>query len=101
MLFFSLLQRYGALLLRLEALESGAAGAHGHGHGHAHEFAPWAAPALSAVDASGDAVTLDDVAADDRASLFVFVAPWCEACGELVDDLKAWQADDSARTSSS
>ena len=94
-LFFSLLQRYGALLLRLEALEAGAAGAHGHGHGHAHEFAPWAAPALSAVDASGDAVTLDDVAADDRASLFVFVAPWCEACGELVDDLKAWQADDT------
>ncbi len=94
-LFFSLLQRYGSLLLRLEALESGAAGGHAHGHGHAHEFAPWAAPEIAAVDASGDAVTLDDLADDDRASLFVFVAPWCEACGELVDDLKAWQADET------
>ena len=53
MLFFSLLQRYGSLLLRLESLESGAAGGHAHGHGHAHEFAPWAAPDIAAVDASG------------------------------------------------
>ena len=93
-LFFALLQRYGSLLLRLEALESAPAGGHG-GHGHAHEFAPWAAPEIAAVDASGADLTLDDLAADDRASLFVFVAPWCEACGELTDDLKAWQADET------
>ncbi len=93
-LFFALLQRYGSLLLRLEALESAPAGGHA-GHGHAHEFAPWAAPEIAAVDASGADLTLDDIAADDRASLFVFVAPWCEACGELVDDLKEWQADET------
>jgi thiol-disulfide isomerase/thioredoxin len=92
-LFFALLRRYGALLLRIEALEAGGASGHAHGHGHAHEFAPWPAPELAATDASGSAVTLDDVAADDRANFFVFVAPWCKACGELVDDLARWQAD--------
>ena len=93
LLFFSLLQRYGALLLRLDALEGRPASGH-HGHGHAHDFAPWPAPELTAVDASGAELTLDDIASDDQASLLVFVAPWCEACGELVDDLKAWQSDD-------
>ncbi len=94
-LFFSLLQRYGSLLLRLEAVEAGGAGDHAHGHGHAHDFAPWAAPALAAADASGTELTLDDIVPDDRASLFVFVAPWCEACGELTEDLKTWQADET------
>lgn len=94
-LFFSLLQRYGSLLLRLEAVEAGAAGGHAHGHGHAHDFAPWAAPTLAAVDASGTELTLDDIVPDDRASLFVFVAPWCEACGELTEELTTWQADES------
>ena len=94
LLFFSLLQRYGSLLLRLEAVEAGGAGGHAHGHGHAHEFAAWAAPALAATDASGAELSLDDIVPDDRASLFVFVAPWCEACGELIEDLKEWQADD-------
>lgn len=93
-LFFALLQRYGSLLLRLEALESAPAGAH-QGHGHAHDFAPWAAPEIAAVDAVGAQVTLDDIIPDDRASLFLFVAPWCEACGELTDEIKQWQADEA------
>jgi hypothetical protein len=91
-LFFALLRRYGALLLRIEALEAG--GGHGHA-GHAHDFAPWNAPPLTASDDAGAELSLGDVVADDRANLFVFVAPWCEACGELVDDLQAWQADDT------
>jgi len=49
----------------------------------------------AAVDASGAELALDDIVSDDRASLFVFVAPWCEACGELTTDLTTWQADDT------
>jgi hypothetical protein len=90
-LFGALLRRYGAILLRVEALEAGGATAHGHGH----DFAPWVAPALTASDDAGAQLSLDDLAASDRANLFLFVAPWCEACGELTDDIARWQADET------
>jgi uncharacterized membrane protein YphA (DoxX/SURF4 family)/thiol-disulfide isomerase/thioredoxin len=88
---FMLLGRHGALLLRVEELEAGGAAA----HAHVHDFAPWAAPQLAASDDDGEQLSLDDIASGDRTNVFVFVAPWCEACGELVDDLARWQADDT------
>ena len=89
-LFFQLLQRYGSVLLRLEALESGAGG---HHHGHAVDFQMWPAPDIEAVDPTGASVGLSDLLDDDRASLFVFVSPGCVGCAELIDDLNAWQGD--------
>ena len=89
--FFVMLRRYGQALLRVEELE--AAGHGGHIHGQAQEFVPWQAPEVDAVDADGDPVPLTARLHDDRATLVVFVAPHCEACGELVDDLSQWQAD--------
>jgi hypothetical protein len=89
-LFFELLQRYGSVLLRVEALEAASGG---HHHGHAVDFQAWPAPELSAKDAAGASVGLADVLAPDRASLFVFVSPHCTGCGELVADLVRWQAD--------
>ena len=82
-LFFSLLQRYGAVLLRLEALEAG------HGHAHGAEFSAWPAPELALVDASENELSLGDVLVNDRASMFVFVSPHCAGCAELVDELAA------------
>ncbi|HEX5016359.1 MAG TPA: MauE/DoxX family redox-associated membrane protein [Actinomycetes bacterium] len=90
-LFLAVLRRHGHALLRIEELEAGGA----HVHGHAHDFAPWDAPQLTASDEDGGELSLDDVAASDRPNVFVFVAPWCEACGELVDDLLDWQADET------
>ena len=89
-LFFQLLQRYGSVLLRVEALEAGSGG---HHHGHAVDFQAWPAPELSAKDPAGAVVGLADVLVPDRASMFVFVSPHCTGCGELVDDLVTWQAD--------
>jgi thiol-disulfide isomerase/thioredoxin len=91
-LFVTLLRRYGSNLIKLEELESTGGGAH---HSRAADFAPWPAPELLARDGQERAVSLADVASEDRANLFVFVAPWCEACGELVDELVAWQDDDT------
>ena len=91
-MFFQLLRRYGSVLLRVEALEVGGGD---HGHHHASDFQAWEAPAFEAVNNAGDSVSLQDVMVDDGASLFVFVSPHCEGCGELVDDLRAWQADET------
>lgn len=88
--FIQLLQRYGSVLLRIEALEAGGGQQR---HNHAHDFEPWPAPAFEAVDPTGATVSLTEVSADDRASLLVFVSPHCAGCGELVEDLLAWQAD--------
>ena len=82
-------QRYGAVLLRLEALEAG------HGHAHGAEFSAWPAPDLALVDASENELSLADVLVNDRASMFVFVSPHCAGCAELVDELAHWQADES------
>jgi thiol-disulfide isomerase/thioredoxin len=89
--FVVMLRRYGAVLLRVEELEARGAS----GHAHAHDFAPWPAPSMSLRDDAGAEVTLGDVTADDRPTVLAFVAPWCEACGELVDDLHRWQGDAS------
>jgi len=91
-LFVSLLQRYGHVLLRLDALEAGGAGS-ASGAGHAHDFHPVPVPAVELIAASGATLTSTQMPAPDRASLFVFVSSWCEACGELVPDLQRWQAD--------
>ncbi len=88
--FLTMLRRYGQALLRVEELEAGHSG---HTHGQAQEFVPWQAPGVDGVDASGRTVPLASQLHDDRATLVVFVAPHCEACGELVDDLTQWQAD--------
>lgn len=90
-LFFTLLRSYGHVLLRLEALES--AEHVQHAHGHAPEFAPWPAPPLVVVDDTGDDVGLPDLLPAEGAALFVFVAPSCAACGDLVDELREWQDD--------
>jgi uncharacterized membrane protein YphA (DoxX/SURF4 family) len=87
--FLTMLRRYGQALLRVEALEAGGAAA----HGHAHEFAPWPAPELAATLASGDDVAVSELLPDDGLSVFTFVAPHCDACGELVDELASWQSD--------
>jgi hypothetical protein len=91
-LFFTLLRQYGHVLVRLEGLE--ATGHIAHAHGHARDFEPWPAPDLQVVDSAESSLALVDVLTADRASLFVFVSPGCEACGELIDDLLAWQDDD-------
>lgn len=93
-LFYQLLRRYGSVLVRVESLEANR-GVHDHGHAHGSSFSPWEAPALSLVAASGASVELKDLMVDDRASLFVFVSPTCEGCGDLVDDLVQWQANDN------
>ena len=92
-LFAALLRRYGHVLLRLEELEASPA-SRGHEHDHAHDFAAWPAPDVDVFDADGAAMGLRDVAATDRANLLVFVSPQCQACGELVDELGQWQAED-------
>lgn len=89
-LFFVLLRSYGHVLLRLEALER--AEHVQHAHGHAHEFAPWPAPPVTVTDAAGNDVELPALLPDQGAALFVFVAPHCEACGDLVGELTDWQA---------
>ena len=90
-LFFTVLRQYGHVLVRLEGLES--TGHIAHAHGHARDFEPWPAPDLQVADYAESSLALVDVLTADRASLFVFVSPGCEACGELIDDLVAWQDD--------
>ena len=92
-LFLSLLQRYGSVLVRLEALEAG--GGHGYGHGHGAEFAAWGAPALTMRDAADNELELEDVLVTNRASMFVFVSPHCAGCAEMVGELQQWQGDES------
>ena len=95
-LFFTVLRQYGHVLVRLEGIES--AGHLGHAHGHGSDFSARPAPEVALVDSADASLTLADVVADDRAALFVFVSPSCAACGELVDELRAWQADDDGPT---
>ena len=78
----TLMARYGAVLLRLEALERATGTA-----------PPKEAPDFRLPDLDGVEVTLDDVLPDDRPALLVFISPTCHNCTELLPDLVAWQSD--------
>ena len=79
---WTLMQRYGSVLLRLEALEE------------RNGVAPLkTAPDFQLPDLDGVEVSLDDVLADGRPALLVFVSPTCHNCSELLPELASWQAD--------
>ena len=78
----TLIRRYGAVLLRLEAIEQASGLA-----------VPQPAPDFRLPDLDGVEVGLDDVLADGRPALIVFISPTCHNCTELLPDLAAWQAD--------
>jgi len=78
----TLMGRYGAVLMRLEALEraTGLAG-------------PPVVPDFSLPNLKGQTVGLTDVLAKGRPALLVFTSLSCTHCAELMPDLAAWQAD--------
>lgn len=80
-LFRTLMGRYGAVLVRLEALESSTGAA----------FEPRPAPSFELPDLNGAAVALVDVIAQQRPVLLVFISPDCTICAELLPDLRRWQ----------
>ncbi|MDT7538003.1 MAG: hypothetical protein QOI82_1588 [Actinomycetota bacterium] len=77
-----LMQRYGAALLRLDALES-----------YVGLAAPVPAPAFELTDLDGAVVSLDEVLATGKPALLAFIAPSCHLCDELIPDLERWQND--------
>lgn len=79
----ALLGRYGAVLLRLEALES---------HGAPDRLVP--APDFALADLSGAQESLTGLLAGGRPALVTFIAPTCTLCSELIPDLERWQTDD-------
>lgn len=85
-LFYALLRRYGALLLRVEELESVVG--HAGGHLHRHTAPPFTLPSLD-----GASVSLADLLAAGRPLVLSVIAPHCSACDELLPDLARWQAD--------
>ena len=78
----TLMQRYGAVLLRLEALEQATGAA-----------APRPAPDFRLADLAGVTVTRDDLLNENRPAMLVFISPTCRNCTELLPDLSAWQND--------
>jgi peroxiredoxin/uncharacterized membrane protein YphA (DoxX/SURF4 family) len=78
----TLMQRYGGVLLRLEALEQVTGLA-----------APKPAPEFRLPDLDGEQASLDEVLDEGRPALVAFVSPSCTHCGELLPDLSAWQSD--------
>lgn len=74
-----LVARYGAVLLRLQALEQGPGAAP-------------TAPAFALPDLDGETVSLEVVLERGRPVLVAFLDPDCAHCGELVPDLARWQA---------
>jgi len=78
----TLMQRYGSVLLRLEALEQATGVA-----------APRPAPDFRLADLGGVTVTRDDVLNGNRPAMLVFISPTCRNCTELLPDLTAWQND--------
>lgn len=81
-LFRSLLRRYGDVLLRLEALESTAGGA---------SSGTRPAPRFELPDLDGEMVRAEDILAEERPVLLVFVSPNCVMCAALLPDLASWQ----------
>jgi peroxiredoxin/uncharacterized membrane protein YphA (DoxX/SURF4 family) len=78
----TLMQRYGGVLLRLEALEQVTGLA-----------APKPAPDFRLPDLDGEQLALDEVLDQGRPVLIAFVSPSCTHCGELLPDLSVWQSD--------
>ena len=79
----TLMGRYGAVLLRLEALEMVTGTA-----------APKPAPAFALPDLDGQLVDLDQVLAEGRPTLVAFISPGCALCEDLLPDFEQWQRDD-------
>lgn len=84
-LFRTLMSRYGAVLLRLEALESST-------RGGVQQLVP--APVFDLPDLNGERVTLEGVLGEQRPVLLVFISPNCKICAELLPDLLRWQTED-------
>jgi hypothetical protein len=91
-LFWSLLRRYGEVLHRLDALEVSNRAEDHHGH---DVFQSFPLPSVKVTDDQGVVRDVAQTVAAQGSSLMVFVSPSCLACGELADELRAWQlADD-------
>ena len=78
----TLLQRYGSVLLRLEALEEATGIA-----------APNPAPHFILADLEGVELSLDQALGEGRPVLVAFISPTCHHCSDLLPDLSAWQTD--------
>ena len=78
-----LVSRYGAVLLRLEAVERATGLAE-----------PAEAPLFTLPDLDGELVSLEEKLADGQPAMVVFVSPSCSNCTDLLPDLAAWQKDD-------
>ena len=63
--------------------------------GHPHEGLPIGAhfPDFELPDVNGDVVSLEDVKAETKPVLFVFVSPTCNPCKALVPEFEQWQSD--------
>lgn len=79
---YTLLSRYGDVLLRLEALELGSGVSQ-----------PRLAPAFSLPDLDGVSVDLDVVLTRGKPVLLVFVSPTCSLCRHLLPEVAHWQQD--------
>ena len=77
-----LIARYGAVLLKIEALEQATGLAE-----------PQLAPAFTLPDLDGVEVSLVDELAAGRPALVTFVSPNCSNCMALLPDLLEWQSD--------
>ena len=78
---YTLTARYGAVLLRIEALEFATGTAE-----------PAVAPAFALPDLEGRDVVLAEVLSEGRPVLLVFVSTRCTLCGDLLPELAQWQA---------
>lgn len=78
----TLMGRYGAVLLRIEALEVATGTA-----------PPRDAPPFSLPGLDGSVVDLDRVLDEDKPVLLVFVSPTCVLCSDLLPELELWQQD--------
>lgn len=78
-----LVTKYGAVLVRLEALE--------HTTGLVERPL---APAFTIPDLDGHDVSLESVLEAGRAALLTFVSPTCHNCTALLPDIAAWQTDE-------
>ncbi len=78
----TLMQRYGAVLLRLEALEVAGGLAE-----------PQLAPPFTLPDLNQRLASLSEVLEERRPVLLAFVSPTCHNCMELLPDLLSWQSD--------
>lgn len=78
----TLVQRYGAVLVRLDTLEQTTG-----------LVPPPPAPDFTLPDLHGEEVALTDSLGDGRSALLVFISPGCSMCDELLPDLLQWQQD--------